>query len=568
MGYLVWNVDPEIFRLGPLALRWYGLLFACGFILGYFILRQIYRNEERPEENLSSLFVYILLGTVIGARLGHILFYQPDYYLARPWEILMIWQGGLASHGGYTGVLIALYLYLKKYREMNFLELSDRLVIASLPAASFIRIGNLFNSEILGVPSDLPWAIIFLRVDNIPRHPATLYESLSYLVVFSILYIAYWKTAIVKIPGRILGAAFVACFTARFLIEFVKQEQVSFEQGMFFNLGQLLSIPFILLGLILLYRRQKLDRAWRVVFLAALILALSICPLPFLQSERPAPVYSADRPFLKPVQSISDQFQNHIHGLGYDSQSQRLFIATHYGLFLWKDRKLFQLGEVRDDFMGFSLHPSNPDIIYTSGHPKKGGNIGVMISEDGGVTFKRILQESVDFHSMTVSPANRKILYGWFKGKLYRTKDGGKTWDFASGRGMPQQGFCFGAPCLTADTKDERSVYAGTPNGLLVSHDFGENWTTVNATLGGVAGVGVDPSHSHRLFAFTKNLALAHSLDRGKSWQARNKGLKLSRDEFIFAFAFDQKNSTHLFAATPEQIFWSRDGGRNWEKIL
>lgn len=257
MAYLIWNVDPEIFRLGPLAPRWYGILFALGFALGYMIMVQIYRNERRPKENLSSLFLYIFLGTLIGARLGHVLFYQPDYYLARPWEILMIWQGGLASHGGFIGVLIALYLYLKKYREMSFLELGDRLVIASLPAAGLIRIGNFFNSEILGVPTNLPWAIIFLRVDDVPRHPAMLYEALSYLLVFAILYSAYWKTEIIKIPGRILGAAFVACFTARFLIEFVKEEQVSFEQGMLLNLGQLLSIPFIFIGAGLLYRHSQ-----------------------------------------------------------------------------------------------------------------------------------------------------------------------------------------------------------------------------------------------------------------------------------------------------------------------
>jgi prolipoprotein diacylglyceryl transferase len=261
LDHLIWNIDPEIFNFGPIAPRWYGLLFALGFVLGYLIMVQIYRNERQPEENLSRLFLYILLGTVIGARLGHVLFYQPDYYLARPWEILMIWQGGLASHGGFTGVLIALYLYLKKYSEMSFLELSDRLVIASLPAASLIRIGNFFNSEILGVPSNLPWAIIFLRVDNIPRHPAMLYESLVYAFVFAAVYIAYWKTDISKIPGRILGASFVVCFTARVLIEFVKEEQVPFEQAMLLNMGQLLSIPFILTGIFLLYRRKGVGRA-------------------------------------------------------------------------------------------------------------------------------------------------------------------------------------------------------------------------------------------------------------------------------------------------------------------
>lgn len=258
MDYLIWHVGPEIFRLGPLAPRWYGLLFASGFVLGYFILVQIYRNERRPEQNLSSLFLYVFLGTLIGARIGHVLFYQPDYYLARPWEILMIWQGGLASHGGFIGVLIGIYLYLRKYREMSFLELSDRLAIPALLAASLIRIGNFFNSEILGLPSNLPWAIIFIRVDNIPRHPAMLYESLAYAIVFTALYIAYWKTEIIKIPGRILGASLVACFAARFLIEFVKEHQVPFEQGIPLNMGQLLSIPFILTGLFLLYQPHHL----------------------------------------------------------------------------------------------------------------------------------------------------------------------------------------------------------------------------------------------------------------------------------------------------------------------
>lgn len=254
MDYLVWNVKPEIFRLGPFAPRWYGLLFASGFVLGYYILLQIYRKEKRPEKNLSSLFLYVFVGTPVGARLGHVLFYQPDYYLARPWEILMVWRGGLASHGGFIGVLIAICLYLRKYRDMGFLELSDRLAIPALLAAALIRIGNFFNSEILGIPSNLPWAIIFIRVDSVPRHPAMLYESLAYAIVFTALYIAYWKTEIVKIPGRILGASFVPCFTARFLIEFVKEEQVPFEHAMSLNMGQLLSVPFVLMGLYLLCR--------------------------------------------------------------------------------------------------------------------------------------------------------------------------------------------------------------------------------------------------------------------------------------------------------------------------
>jgi prolipoprotein diacylglyceryl transferase len=257
MNHFIWRVDPEIFRVGPFALRWYGIFFALGFALGYMILVQIYRHENRPAEHLSTLFLYVFWGTLIGARLGHVLFYQPDYYLRQPWEILMIWHGGLASHGGFAGVLTALYLYLRKYRDMSFLELADRLVIASLPAAALIRMGNFFNSEIVGVPTDRPWAIVFLRVDDLPRHPAMLYESLAYLLAFVILYAAYWKTRIARIPGRILGVAFVTCFTARFLIEFVKEEQVSFEEGLFLNLGQLLSLPFIMAGLILIWRGRR-----------------------------------------------------------------------------------------------------------------------------------------------------------------------------------------------------------------------------------------------------------------------------------------------------------------------
>lgn len=287
------------------------------------------------------------------------------------------------------------------------------------------------------------------------------------------------------------------------------------------------------------------------------------------------PVDPADpfnKAILKPVESISYQFHNHIHGMGYDSQNQRLFIATHYGLFVWKEGKLSQLGESRDDYMGFSLHPSNPNIIYTSGHPKTGGNMGIMKSEDGGATFKRIFQglqgESVDFHAMTVSPANPKILYGWFQEKLYRSKDDGKSWKFASGRSLPQEGFCFGAPCLSPDSQKESTLYAGTPNGLLVSYDSGENWTVVNSQLGAVAGVGVDPSNPKRLFAFTEKLGLASSQDGGRNWHAKNNGLRLSRQEFVFAFAFDRKNPSHLFGATPEHVFRTRDGGMNWEKIL
>jgi len=257
MHHLVWNMAPDIVQFGPLRLRWYGLFFALAFLSGYLIMAQIYRREGRSLENLSDLFAYLFFGTIIGARLGHVLLYQPDYYLKHPWEILMIWQGGLASHGGFAGVMIAIFLYLKRYRDMSFLQLADRLAIPCLLAASLIRVGNFFNSEILGTPSNLPWAIVFARVDNIPRHPAMLYEAATYFLAFCALYVTYWKTTVIQFHGRILGITLVICFLARFMIEFVKENQVPFEENLILNMGQLLSIPFIVAGVYLIYLSCK-----------------------------------------------------------------------------------------------------------------------------------------------------------------------------------------------------------------------------------------------------------------------------------------------------------------------
>ena len=253
MRHWVWNMDPALFRPGPFEVRWYGLFFALGFFLGLQIMTQIYRREQRDLGHLSELLLYLMLGTVIGARLGHVLLYQPDYYLAHPWRILMIWEGGLASHGGFAGVMIALYLYLRKHHDMSFIELTDRLAIPCLLAAALIRVGNFFNSEILGIPSNLPWAIVFARVDDIPRHPAMLYEAAVYFLVFCALYVAYWKTAIMQFPGRVFGTTLATCFLARFMIEFVKENQVPFENRMPLNMGQLLSIPFFVIGVYLIY---------------------------------------------------------------------------------------------------------------------------------------------------------------------------------------------------------------------------------------------------------------------------------------------------------------------------
>lgn len=272
------------------------------------------------------------------------------------------------------------------------------------------------------------------------------------------------------------------------------------------------------------------------------------------------------------VSSIHYQSQNHIHGLGYDSQNKQLFVATHYGLFVWKDGQLFQLGDNRDDFMGFSLVPTNPKTIYTSGHPRGGGNMGVMRSEDGGLTFKNIFSgvkgETVDFHSMVVSSVNPKILYGWFHGNFYRSKDGGKNWQIPAVRGLPSQGLCWGGPCFAPDSRVERIVYSGTPNGLLVSRDYGDNWAQLQNDLGAVAAVGVHLNDPQTLWVFAQRVGLAVSRDAGKSWSSVGQGLKLSAKEFVFTFAFDGSNPDHLFAATGEQIVRSLDGGKSWQKIV
>jgi phosphatidylglycerol:prolipoprotein diacylglycerol transferase len=260
MRHLIWNVDPAIFIVDPIEARWYGLFFALGFLLGFQIMAQFYRREQRELENLSELCLYLMLGTIIGARLGHVFLYQPDYFLSHPWETLMIWHGGLASHGGFAGVMISLYLYLKKHRDMSFIELADRLAIPCLLAAVLIRVGNFFNSEILGTPSNLPWAIVFARVDDIPRHPAMLYEATAYFLVFCALYVAYWKTTMIQFPGRVFGTTLATCFFARFMIEFVKENQVPFESRLALNMGQLLSIPFILLGVYLIYASRITSR--------------------------------------------------------------------------------------------------------------------------------------------------------------------------------------------------------------------------------------------------------------------------------------------------------------------
>lgn len=246
-----WGPSPEIFSLGPLTIRWYGVLFATGFIIGYRIMEKIFKNEGYDLAKLDSLLLHLILGTTLGARLGHCLFYEPGEYLMNPIRILYIWEGGLASHGGTIGNIIAMWLFVRRYPEFNYLWLCDRLTYPIALAACFIRLGNVMNSEILGLPTGGDWGVIFDLRDNIARHPAQLYESLSYLVIFFFMRHLYWKTDAKNFKGRTFGIFLCCVFGARFVVEHFKENQVPFENTLAINMGQILSIPFVLAGIYL-----------------------------------------------------------------------------------------------------------------------------------------------------------------------------------------------------------------------------------------------------------------------------------------------------------------------------
>ena len=251
-----WNVDPAILRIGGFELRWYSLLFVAGFVLGWFIFQGFFRREKISEKLLDPLLYTLLICTIVGARLGHCLFYQPDYYLgswAGFWEIFMPWKGGLASHGGTIALLLGMWWFARKYgrkEDFDFVWILDHLAIAVAFAAFFIRLGNLFNSEIYGGPTDLPWGFVYERNgETVPKHPTQLYEGLTYLLLGFVLYALYHWRLDKMYRGSFVGLFLVVCFGSRFLIEFVKNPQVEFEESMLLNMGQLLSIPFVLLGI-------------------------------------------------------------------------------------------------------------------------------------------------------------------------------------------------------------------------------------------------------------------------------------------------------------------------------
>lgn len=279
LGYITWTASPVLFSLGPFSVRWYGLAFALGFIIGYKIVERMFRHEGAPEKWLGILLAYLIVGTIVGARLGHVFFYEWDYYSQHPVEIFKIWEGGLASHGGTIALIIAMFIFswcvAKKPASWTF----DKVVIPIALTGALIRLGNLMNHEIYGHPTDAPWGFRFVSnvgtwmqgapaVYTDPSHPTQIYEAACYLCLFCILMWMYWKMNLEERPWLITGVFFIWVFTARFLIEYVKNVQVEKELNMIqeygVNMGQLLSIPFILLGVFLvIYALIRPRQHWK-----------------------------------------------------------------------------------------------------------------------------------------------------------------------------------------------------------------------------------------------------------------------------------------------------------------
>lgn len=252
-----WTVDPNLIEIGPLTIRWYGLLFASGFLIGYYIMEKIFKKEGIQKEWLDKVLVYTMIGIVLGARLGHVFFYDWDYYSQNPSEIIMIWHGGLASHGAAIGAILALWLYSIRVSKKSLLWILDRVVITAALGGALIRMGNLMNHEIVGKPTELPWGFIFELVDNVPRHPAQLYESLCYFAIFGVLYRAYWKYNAGNKRGFLFGLFLTLIFSVRFVIEFLKENQSAFEADLPINMGQILSIPMVMIGLVFIFLSYK-----------------------------------------------------------------------------------------------------------------------------------------------------------------------------------------------------------------------------------------------------------------------------------------------------------------------
>jgi len=268
LSYISWDIDPEIIS-SPISIRYYGLLFATAFIAGYYLLQKMFKRDEVPNEWLDSVLMHTIIGTVAGARIGHCLFYDWAYFKDHILEIFLPvafepelhFTGfqGLASHGAAIGIIIALYIWSRKVSKKNILWILDRVVVTVASGAFFIRMGNLMNSEIIGEPTTVPWAFIFKYVDQLPRHPTQVYEGLAYLSIFIILAFLFWKKGWSDRQGGVFGLFLILLFGFRFCIEFMKENQVNFEDSMTLNMGQWLSIPFVLIGSYFLVKSKKLS---------------------------------------------------------------------------------------------------------------------------------------------------------------------------------------------------------------------------------------------------------------------------------------------------------------------
>ena len=281
LNYIVWNPDLEAFRLGPIAVRWYGLMWIIGLALAYFVVRRLYKEQKIKDEYFDPLFIYCFFGILIGARLGHCIFYEPDYFLTSgkgliemilPIRFLpeggfkLIGYAGLASHGGTLGLMIALWMYVRKTK-LGIWTVLDNIAIATGTTACFIRLGNLMNSEIIGKVTDVPWAFIFEHVDKVPRHPGQLYEAIAYAILFCIMWTIYKRshqhpTSNTQHPqvgtGWYFGFCLTYIFTFRFFIEYTKEIQEAFEASLPLDMGQILSIPFVIIGVYCMIRAKKL----------------------------------------------------------------------------------------------------------------------------------------------------------------------------------------------------------------------------------------------------------------------------------------------------------------------
>lgn len=283
LSFITWGVDPELFTIFGREIRWYGLFWVIGLIVAVYTVQRIFEKEKRPQEWFNSLFIYMMLGIILGARLGHCLFYEPAYYLANPLEILKIWEGGLASHGGVAGIIIAVWFYSKKVTKKSMIWTFDRVIVPTGFTSAMIRLGNLMNHEIYGGPTSQPWGFRFIENINAwkagappmfsePSHPTQIYEALIYFLVFAVTMYLFWKTDAKKKQGLLIGIAMIMIFLSRFFIEYLKNVQVASEIAMREStgliLGQWLSIPFVVWGIWLVwnaFRKSKEDNEHSVV---------------------------------------------------------------------------------------------------------------------------------------------------------------------------------------------------------------------------------------------------------------------------------------------------------------